>query len=571
MTVIVLGLGFTDHEASAALVVDGRLTAAIARERLTRLKSDGKLWGSRSLDLSSAIRYCMDAAGADLSDVDLVVWSHIDHCGAAAVLAQLAREGSLDLSTVPRLTIPHHFAHACCAFYLSPFPEAAILVADGAGGPLGDLRRHCTGPERDALAAGTVIVQNLRTDQGETAREHESFYHCDGARWETLRKIVGQWGGIGAEYGAVTELLFGDCLHAGKTMGLAPYGTTFGRSLFLKAIGPDDLMAFRSDHSPERDELEGQLRMRRQSSSVPHHLEPLATAFAASVQSEAEEALVAHARWLRSCTGSRNLCVAGGVALNCVANSRLATDAGFDAIFVPPAPGDDGIAVGCALYGAAYHRRLVRDGCSVFLGRAHRHSAADLATLGLAAVQPPRGTCDYIARRIADGAVVAWYQAGAEIGPRALGHRSLLADPRDDRMQDHLNRVVKRREIFRPFAPVVLEGAVLDYFEEDHPSYFMSFVARVRPAARQTLPAVTHVDGTARYQVLRERDNPELYELVRTFARMTGVPVLLNTSLNRAGEPIVETPLEAARCAVESSVDCVVVDGVVYESRRAGD
>lgn len=324
------------------------------------------------------------------------------------------------------------------------------------------------------------------------------------------------------------------------------------------------MLAFKSVHSPERDALEEEIRSLRDGRDSFDYLALLPSVFAASVQFEVEEALLAHARWLHRRTQSRNLCLAGGVALNCVANSRLALETGFDATFVPPAPGDDGIAIGCALYGAARNGELKRGFGPVFLGRSYSHQAKDLEALGLVPFSQCQNVYESIAERLAAGAVVAWYQAGAEMGPRALGHRSVLADPRNCGMRDYLNKVIKNREMFRPFAPVVLEDAVEDYFEEHHPSYFMSFVARVRDEKRSIVPAITHVDGTARYQVLRKSDNPELYELVAAFARLTGIPMLLNTSLNRAGEPIVETPLEAARCMLASSIDYLVVDGVVY-------
>ena len=226
---------------------------------------------------------------------------------------------------------------------------------------------------------------------------------------------------------------------------------------------------------------------------------------------------------------------------------------------MPPAPGDDGIAVGCALYGAAVQGELRRGSCPVFLGRPYAHSADELKKLGLHPASTETDPTDWIAERLAEGAVVAWYQGGAELGPRALGHRSFLADPRRLDMRDYLNKTVKNREPFRPFAPVILEEATRDYFEEHYPSHFMSFVARVRREKRGVIPAVTHTDGTARYQVLREADNPELYKLIVAFAKRTGVPMLLNTSFNRAGEPIVETPEEAARCMLAASADCLVL------------
>lgn len=560
----VLGLGFTDHEASAALVIDGRLAIGVARERLTRLKKDGNSWGGKRLDLSSAIRYCLDAHDLAPSDVDLLVWNHIDHIPAAELFALLAAEGGMDLSAVPRLVLPHHFAHACCAFYLSPFSEAAVLVADGSGGPVDGLKRHCDGPEPGSMEEGGTIVQNLMDDQAETAREHESFYYCNGQEWRPLRKIVGKWHGIGAEYGLVSNFLFGDWLHAGKTMGLAPYGRPYPSALFLEPVGSADMVAFKSVRPPERDALEKEILCLRERQNSIDYVTPAPSTLAATVQSETEEALLTYARWLRRRTQSSNLCLSGGVALNCVANSRLAMEAGFDAVFVPPAPGDDGIAIGCALYGAAQNGGLRRGSTPVYLGRAYSHDPEEFRAQGVIPFSPNRNGYDSVAERLAAGAVVAWYQAGSEMGPRALGHRSFLADPREDSMRDHLNRVVKDRELFRPFAPVILEDAVTEYFEEHHPSYFMSFVARVRPEKRSVVPAITHVDGTARYQVLRQQDNPELYELVRAFAHRTGLPMLLNTSFNRAGEPIVETPLEAVQCMLASSVDYLVVDGLAY-------
>jgi carbamoyltransferase len=175
-----------------------------------------------------------------------------------------------------------------------------------------------------------------------------------------------------------------------------------------------------------------------------------------------------------------------------------------------------------------------------------------------------------VAQELANGAVVAWYEGGAELGPRALGHRSFLADPRRADLRERLNAEIKRRESFRPFAPVVLQDAVSEYFVESNPSYFMSFVAEVRREKRALIPAVTHVDGSARYQVLREQDNPTLFKLVEAFRRLTGIPMLLNTSFNRAGEPLVETPEEAARCVVASTADYLVVDHVPYQNVSTG-
>ncbi len=561
----ILGLGFTDHETSAALVIDGNLRSAIARERLTRIKRDGKMWGSGRMDLSNAISYCLEEHGLELADLDLIVWSHIDHIPASQLLRLLKQEGSVDLSLRPFICLPHHFAHACCAYYVSPFKEAAVLVADGSGGSLNCLKQYCAGPEPEALANGFTILQNLNAGQFEKGLERESFYHFDGLRYEVLRKIIGDRGGIGSAYGTVSEFLFGDCLDAGKTMGLAPYGQPHPANLFLEISENDSLATFGSMHSFEQNSVEEEIQSLKGKRANMGYETRLLANFAASIQYETEEALLAHARWLRRHTSSRNLCLSGGVALNCVANSRIAREAGFDEVFVPPYPGDDGIAVGCALYGASITGKVERVDNPVFLGRSYTHDPSALAAIGLVRVFEHADTFETIAKEIANGAVVAWFQGGAELGPRALGHRSFLADPRRADMKDYLNGVVKNREPFRPFAPVVLAEAVSDFFVENYPSYFMSFTATVREEIHHLIPAVTHVNATARYQVLREPDNPQLYKLIAAFSRLTGIPILLNTSFNRAGEPLVETPSEAARCAVASSADYLVLDGSIYQ------
>jgi carbamoyltransferase len=569
----VLGLSFSDHEASAALVVDGKLTAAIARERITRLKRDGIRWGGCRLDLTPAIRYCLDAAGLTFDDVGLVVWSHTDHLSPEEVYGLLAAEegGGLDIASKPSLAIPHHFAHACGAYYSSPFRgEAAVLVADGAGGTLGGLLRNCAGPEPEAIKAGGVAVQNLSPHEGENVRELESFYRFGPGGGEVLRKVFGHWCSIGAVYGHVSKLVFGDYLDAGKTMGLAPYGRPSDKRMFFADAGTAEMRAFTRMSSPERAALEAKIERWRRLTTVTNYKSDLLTDFTASLQLETEEALLTHARWIHERTGLTRLCFTGGVALNCVANTRLAEETDFEEIFVPPCPGDDGISVGCALYGASLHGEVHPVEHASYLGREYPHAPEEVEAIGLERCFEGEELFDRVAREIASGAVVAWYEGGAELGPRALGHRSFLADPRRADVRDRLNAEVKRREMFRPFAPVVLDDAVPGYFVESNPSYFMSFVAQVRDEKQEVIPAVTHVDGSARYQVLREQDNPTLHRLIRAFERQTGIPMLLNTSFNRAGEPLVESPADAARCVVASTADYLVIDKIAYRNVSTG-
>ena len=320
---IVLGLGFAQHEASAALVIDGELKTAIARERLTRLKRDGIGFGSRRLSMDIAIQYCLDEHGLMLSDVDLLVWNHVDHLSAVQLTAWLMFERSMAFSGIPFLVLPHHFAHACCSFYLSPFLDAAILAADGCGGSLIGLKNHCQGPEPESVKNGAVIIQNSRDDQAETARELESFYLCDGKRWTTLRKVVGDSDGIGARYGAISSLLFETPLDAGKTMGLAPSGRMAPRQRFMVPRGPAEMQFFQATHGKQWSEAKGEIKKWRSTSKQLNHADALPSSFAATVQHEAEEAMLEYARWLHRASGAENLCLSGGVGLNCVANSYL--------------------------------------------------------------------------------------------------------------------------------------------------------------------------------------------------------------------------------------------------------
>jgi carbamoyltransferase len=562
----ILGLGFTQHECSAAIVVDGAVSAAIARERISRIKRDGSAWGSARLDLKSAIDYCLSASSLAWKDIDLIVYHHYFHQSLDELKRLLAAEGGFDFSSIPSISLPHHFAHACCAFYLSPFEEAAVFVADGAGGPAELIAENCEGPEAKDIAEGRTIIQNIDPFKSGDSSEFESFYQFQAGQWRTLRKTVGRSSGIGAAYSRASSLLFDDGLDSGKTMGLSSYATPGTESLFFAKSQSAHPPYYYGDQGPDLIRLEDKISQIIENCADSSKYEASDLRFyAACLQRETEDALIEYAKWLPIATGSKNLCLCGGVALNCVANSRIWDEAGFEHVFVPPCPGDDGIALGCALYGAALHHELKNKPTPVFGGCVYPHDPADLEAMGLRRCFIGDNVSEAIAKQIANGAVVAWFQEGSEFGPRALGHRSFLADPRRHDMKDHLNLTIKQRESFRPFAPVVLEEYVDDYFTQRDPSYYMTFVSGVRTEKQSLLPAITHVDGTARFQVLRKEHNSQLYELISAFAKETGIPIILNTSFNRAGEPLVETPREAAACALRSSADFLVVDGRAYE------
>ena len=273
---------------------------------------------------------------------------------------------------------------------------------------------------------------------------------------------------------------------------------------------------------------------------------------------------------------TKHLCVAGGVALNCVANGRIVREAGYDNVWIQPAAGDDGIAIGCAYYG---HLAILKKPRSfvmqhAYLGREYRaaemRAAAGKKMISLqTTLTASQDICAEAARLLSQGYVLGWFSGRSEFGPRALGNRSIIADPRTAEMKDKLNRRVKHRQAFRPFAPIVLADRAQDVFEGAEESPYMLLVKRVRPQWRDKVPAIVHVDGTARVQTVRREHNERLYRLLEQFASLTGVPVLLNTSFNVKGEPMVETPEDAIKCFLGTGIDYLVLDDFVMAKRRS--
>jgi carbamoyltransferase len=285
--------------------------------------------------------------------------------------------------------------------------------------------------------------------------------------------------------------------------------------------------------------------------------------------------LLARAAWLRETTGAKNLVISGGVALNCVANGRIAREAGFENVWIQPAAGDDGIAIGCAYYGRLALQKQPRSFVMnhAYLGAeyadADARAVVDRRLVRLATVQAPSADiCADTAKVLADGKIVGWFQGRSEFGPRALGNRSIIADPRDPKMKDILNSRVKHRQPFRPFAPIVLYERASEIFEGDEDSPYMLIAKKVRPEWRDRIPSIVHVDGTARVQTVRREQNERLYGLLTEFEKLTGVPVLLNTSFNVKGEPIVETPQDALECFLATGIDYLALHERLISKNR---
>jgi carbamoyltransferase len=284
------------------------------------------------------------------------------------------------------------------------------------------------------------------------------------------------------------------------------------------------------------------------------------------IQDDTETVLLDRARWLRETTGAKNLCLAGGVALNCVANGRLAREAGFENVWIQPAAGDDGIAIGCAYYGYLALQKKPRASVieHAYFGKPYSdadvRNATDKTLIRLATKTTQSDNISRDAAKVlAEGKILGWFQGGSEFGPRALGNRSIIADPRSAEMKDILNRRVKFRQAFRPFAPIVLAEREDEIFEGGHDSPYMLMAKPVRPEWKDKIPSIVHVDGTARVQTVRAETNPPLYRLLKEFEALTGVPVLLNTSFNVKGEPIVETPRNAMECFLSTDIDCLAL------------
>jgi carbamoyltransferase len=621
--VLILGFSCFYHNSAAALLADGELVAAVEEERLSRVKNDARF-------PANAIRACLDWAGSDLDDVDIVSFYEKPHRKLARVLSTAVRkypkgrehfDGALRkwadqscwspgelraalLEMSPSrgvrgnwdgrlLFMPHHLSHAASAYYPSPFERAAILVADGVG-----------------EFATTTIGVGYPTERG-------------GRRIDLIKEIRFPHS-LGLLYSCFTHFL-GFEVNEGeyKVMGLAPYGEPRYRDEILDAVVRiggdgsfsvnDSLLTYATDRR-----MYDRAAMERLFGPWREPGEPLTSRHAdvaASIQAVVEEIQLRLADAAYAATGEKRLVIAGGVGLNCVANGRILREGPFADVWVQPAPGDSGGAVGAAFeawYGhlgrpATASRKAApgRDGMSgARLGPAHSQAGVRrvLRSRGLRHVLlRPAQIAPTVADLLARGRIVAWFQGRMEFGPRALGGRSILADPRPAEMQRTLNMRVKRRESFRPFAPVVLRDQVADWFELDgrpdsilgapakgYDSPYMSLVAAVRAGVSCDIPddarrlggldlqrtqisACTHVDESSRIQTVGPDDDWLLHAVLTEFQKVTSVPVLVNTSFNRSGEPIVCSPEDAVDCFLDTDIDYLCMEGTIaWKTAEAG-
>lgn len=525
---IVLGLHKDPwHNTAAAMIRDdndgsGPRMAYVAEERLDRVK-DSSAFPVR------AVEACMRELGVDsVQQIDLVVLDYICDasdwrrdffkrpCREDVFLAQIAPE---------RLLIAnHHLLHACATFFSSGFDEAAILIVDGRG-----------------------------SDQ-----ETQTIFHARHNRIELIKSttIIG----IGLLYAAVTQAIGFRKLEEGKTMGLAPYGADLPKKIFEFQGHFDGIV---TDYS--RFCVEGSYDIAMTHAAIESFDDKARAAF--EVQQECERAMLHLAKYASELTGARKLCLSGGVALNSVANNAIRVSGLYEEVFINPAASDTGIALGAALYG--YHvvagRPCDYEGIDPFLGPSYdeKDLCAAIAAAAAAApgtfIQHNDRSFELASQLLIENRIVACVQGRSEMGPRALGNRSILMSPMGKENKDRLNERVKHRESFRPFAPAIPAERASEFFTIDRESPYMLFICDVRDDKRHLLPAITHVDGTARLQTLTAKRNGRFYDLVCEFGERTGVPVLLNTSFNVAGEPIVETPADAIRCFLNTDIDALLL------------
>ncbi len=560
----IIGISCFYHDSAAALVVDGTLVAASSEERFSRIKHDSEL-------PSKAVNFCLNKAGLTINEIDHIVFydkpiTKFDRIltGYMAVpfLALTAFRKALPIWLSRKiwtdhiiqkeldydgdvLYLPHHISHAAGAFYSSPFEKAAILTVDGVG---------------EWTNASYGIGDNNRVK----LLAQMKYPHSVGLLYSAITYYLG-FHVNSAEY---------------KVMGLAPYG----KPEFVELI-EDKLVTIHDDGSihlnmeyfsfhhgmtmtgSKMEKLFGQPRRTPETEVGSFHEN-----IAASIQVITEKIILKMARHVREVTNLDKLCMSGGVALNCKANGEILKEKIFDELFVQPASGDAGGAMGAALYA---HYKLTNENKKTqpFFGLGSSRTENEIKEfLDSNAIPysylPDNEIHSHTAKKIADGHIVAVYQGAMEFGPRALGFRSIVADPRNNQMKEKINAAVKYREPFRPFAPAVLVEDVSEYFQCEKDSPYMLFNFTVQPDKCSLIPAVTHVDNSSRIQTVSQKDNPFFYDMIYAFKKLTSLSVVLNTSFNLRGHPIVESPADAFATFSSGGIDFLVLEHYLVDKTK---
>jgi len=561
----ILGISAFYHDSAACLIQDGKIVACAQEERFSRKKHDFSF-------PKNAIEFCLQKGKISVKDLNYVGFYEKPFIKFERILytylATFPRSLPSFLKAIPLwlkekiwipqtikkelnyegeiLMIEHHFSHAASTFLVSPFQGAAILTIDGVG----------------EWASATYGVG--KDNQIEIFKELK-FPHS-----------------LGLLYNAFTYYLgFRVNSDEYKVMGLAPYGEPVYYDLIMKELVSlkDDgsfqvnMKYFAYDYGLKMTNANFEKLFGLPSRNSSEPIQKKHQDLAASIQKVTEETMLKMANFLNTETNLKNLCLAGGVALNCVANGRILRETEFENIFIQPAAGDAGGAVGVAAYiynillnnrrnfvwedaylGPDYSDSEIKQFLQQNQINFREYSQAELIK--------------YTAKLLAENRVIGWFQGRMEFGPRALGNRSILADPRKPENKDRVNKKIKFREEFRPFAPAILEEKVSEYFEIDCPSPYMLLVAQVKPEKKDKIPAVVHVDGSARIQTVNRKQNALFYDLLKEFEKLTTCPVLLNTSFNLKGEPIVCTPQDAYLTFIRSGLDYLIMGNCVLNTKE---
>lgn len=567
----ILGVGDVIHDPSVCLMKNGQITTAIELERLTRVKHNFKRdshfysiekegqnfselllrWTPdyRQKQLSLGIEYCLRSENIRFDDIDTIVCSSLF---------------SESVCQNEAVSIEHHLAHSASAFYPSPYDEAAVVAIDGYG---------LTKQDNTSTSVEFTYGKNNVLDIIDSIEGKHEFSETE-KKLECKNTNIVFSNSLGVFYQNISMLLGMNYNGEGKTMGLAGYGKP---NKMLSGIR--EFIRFFPNGKLEIDNrecfifLESTLSKAQLTLSDDRFFQFKAD-LAYIHQSLLEEMLIHLCRYAYQLTRSKNLCLAGGVALNSVANSKIITQTPFENIFVQPAASDAGISLGCALYGAHYINKISRPSLrkkamfTPFLGKTyHKDDISEESIKKIASYKQPIESDELnemVAILLSQGKIVAWFKGASEIGPRALGARSILADPRNKGMKKILNEKVKFREFYRPFAPAILENKVSDYFSGDPSSPYMLSVAMAKKFAKERIPATIHIDNTARLQTVNKELTPIFYDLIEQFEKITNVPVILNTSFNRKDEPIVEKPEDAIDCFLDMSIDVLVLEDDLY-------
>lgn len=545
---LVLGLNVS-HNGSACLVRGDEVLVAIQEERLSRRKYD-RIAASRP---SLSIQYCIDAARIKPTDIDLVVVATQGSKDDVVADVHLNPQLRVHFNEIDCVAVGHHLAHAWSAFASSGHDDAMVLVVDGIGSPFASLSAEERRVARRAVVEPWETISLYRASGRELVPVWKDC--ASHGRWFVDRSPdMPEFGSLGGMYEAASEFIFQGARDAGKVMGLAPFGTP--------VFAPHEF------YEPSEDGFTF-------FPTVPRRVDPrsrwdvspaLAADLAASVQQALEEAVIWLTELARRFGPSQFLCYAGGVALNSVANQKMIARRLFEDVFVVPSAEDAGVALGAAHYGVSLltaRRRRTPPRVTVdSAGTVYDDDAVSRASrISTSLVLSPE-SIEATADRLVRGEIVGMFVGGSEFGPRSLGQRSLLCDPRSPEAKARMNARVKHREPFRPFAPSVIESLAEEWFDfegTEPSSPFMLRVVRVRAEKAPLVPAIVHVDGTARVQTVSPLQS-RLYALLQAFFARTGVPLLLNTSFNVMNEPIVETPLDAVCTFVENDIDALAFE-----------